>query len=299
MAAASLLLLYMTAFSFLQYASASSGFSATCHPDSAFFLYSLQSQSPLSISPNPPIQVDGSFIEGVLSGKQRIGYTSVLFYASWCPFSRSVVSKFETLSSIFPQVEHLTVEQSSALPSVFSRYGIHSLPAILLVNQTSRVRFRGPEDLQSLVGFYEKNTGFRPIQYLADDQQSSSRSEEESTMKSLMQLSPKEIYSREPYLVFSVLFLCLRIILYVFPGIVLRLRAFWASYVPQLNLQIFGETSQMMGRILQVMDVRRVWTKLRLSKTRNFHERAKSARVWASSLVGETSSAKPSSHGLN
>lgn len=146
-------------------------------------------------------------------------------------------------------------------------------------------------------------SGFGPIQCFADDQQSSSTSEEVSTMKSVMQLSPREIYSREPYLVFSVLFLCLRILLFVFPGILSRLRAFWACYIPHLNLQIFGETSQMMGRILQVIDVRRVWTKLRLSKTRNFHERAKSARVWASSLasvsLGETSSAKPSCQGLN
>ncbi|KAI9121017.1 hypothetical protein K1719_008050 [Acacia pycnantha] len=293
--AASIFLLYMTAFSLLQYASSS----PMCHRDSSLFLYSLESQCPLSISPNLPLQVDGSYIERVLSRKQRIGYISVLFYASRCPFSQGVLPKLETLSSTFPQVEHLVVEQSSTLPSVFSRYGIHSVPAILLVNQTSMIRYHGPKDLLSLVQFYETNTGFGPIQYFEDDQRNSLSSDKNSAIKSLISLSPKEICSREPYLVFSVLFLCLRILLYILPGIVAHLRAFWVSYVPHLNLQIFGETSQVMGRILQVMDVRRMWTKLRLSKTRSFHQQAKSARVWASSLasvsLGETSAARTSS----
>lgn len=43
--------------------------------------------------------------------------------------------------------------------SVFSRYGIHSLPSLLMVNQTSKVQYHGPKDLQSLVQFYEKTTG--------------------------------------------------------------------------------------------------------------------------------------------
>lgn len=61
-------------------------------------------------------QVDGNHIEEVLSRNQRFGYVSVLFYASWCPFSQSLLPKLEKLSSIFPQVEHLVVEQSSTLP---------------------------------------------------------------------------------------------------------------------------------------------------------------------------------------
>ena len=139
-------------------------------------------------------------------------------------------------------------------------------------------------------------SGFKPMQYFEEDQQNSLSTDKNSAIKPLISLSPKEICSRQPYLVFSILFLCLRILLYVLPGMVAHLRTFWVSYVPHLNLQIFGETSQVMGRVLQMMDVRRAWTKLRLSKTRSFHQRAKSARVWASSLtsvsLGETSSAR-------
>ncbi|KAI4350358.1 hypothetical protein L6164_004820 [Bauhinia variegata] len=291
-----LLFLYISVCSFPQSASSSSGSFSMCHPDSAFFRYVLQFQCPLSISPTPPLQVDGNFIETALSDSNKIGYISILFYASWCPFSRSMLSQFETLSSMFPQVEHFALEQSSALPSVFSRYGIHSLPAIVLVNQTSSLRYRGAKDLLSLVQFYERNTGFKRVQYFADDHLSSLRSDEKSAMKSLMSLSLKEVSSREPYLVLSILFICLRILLSVFPVVVSRLRAFWVSYIPHLNLQIFGETSQVMGRVLHAIDVRRIWTKLRLCKTRGFHERARSAQVWASSLasvsLGESSSAR-------
>lgn len=121
-------------------------------------------------------------------------------------------------------------------------------------------------------------------------------SDEHSTMKSLTSFPVKEISSREPYLVLSVLFLCLRIILFVLPKIMSHFQAFWDSYVRHLNVQIFGNTSQVIGRVLNVVDLKRLWTKQRLCKSRNFHERARSARVWASSLasvsLGESSSAR-------
>jgi len=60
--------------------------------------------------------VDGNFIEGVLYTRKRVGYVSVLFYASWCPFSHRILPEFEILSSMFPHVEHVALEQSLALP---------------------------------------------------------------------------------------------------------------------------------------------------------------------------------------
>ncbi|OIW06472.1 hypothetical protein TanjilG_05243 [Lupinus angustifolius] len=277
--------------------------SLLCFPQPSSFLYNLQSQCPFLIQSNPPLQVGGNFIEGVLSGRKSIGHSSILFYASWSPFSRRMLPEFETLSSMFPQVEHLSLELSSALPSLYSKYAIHSLPAILLVNQTSRVRYHGQNNLLPLIEFYERNTGFEASGSIAVGQLRSFASDDNLTMNLMMGLSLKEISSREPYLVFSVLFLCLRILLFVFPKIVSRLRAFWVSYIPHLNMQIFGETSQVMGRVLHAIDVRRIWTKLRLCKTRSFHEKARSAQVWASSLasvsLGKSSSARSSSQGLN
>ncbi|CAL0322802.1 unnamed protein product [Lupinus luteus] len=280
-----LLLIFITSFSFLQSSSAS-------YPS---FLYALQSQCSPIISPNPPLQVDGNFIEGVLSGRKRIGYVSILFYSSSCLFSRGMLPQFESLSSMFPQVEHVAVEQSSTFPSLYSKLGIHSLPAILLVNETSRMRYQGPKNLNSTVQFYERNTGFEASDIIVVGELSSLPSDEHAIIEPLLGLSPKEISNREPYLAFSLLFLCLRVLLFVFPKIMLRLQAFWFSYVPQLNLQIFGETSQVIERVRNLIDVRRIWTKLRLCKTRNFHERARSVRVWASSLASVSLGKSPSS----
>lgn len=274
MATSLILLLFFTCLSFLP-----SSDSYPSSPPSASFLYDLQSQCSLVITPDPPLQVDGNFVEEVLSGRKRVGYVSILFYASWCPFSHRMLPEFETLSSMFPQVEHVELKQSSALPSLFSKYGIHSLPAILLVNQTSRVRYHGPNNLNSLVEFYERNTGLEVRDKVVVGHISNLMSYEHSAMRGF---SLREISNREPYLALSILFLCLRIILFVFPTITSRLQAFWTSYVPHLELQIFG---QVMERVLNVIDIKRIWTKLRLCKTRNFHERARSAKVWASSLA--------------
>ncbi|QCD94228.1 hypothetical protein DEO72_LG5g2309 [Vigna unguiculata] len=240
--------------------------------------------------------VDGNFLDGVLSARKSVEYISILFYASWCPFSQKMLPQFETLSSMFPQIEHLIIEQSSALPSLFSRYGIHNLPAILLVNQTSVLRYHGPNNLLPVSEFYERNTGIAAIINVVDQPSSMTMTSDENSAMNLFGLSLNETWSRDPYLVFSVLFLCLRLLLFVFPKIVSRLRAFWVSCIPHLNLQIFGETSQVMGRVLQVIDVRRIWNRLRLCKIRIFQERARSARAWASSLasvsLGESSSAR-------
>ncbi|KAM2565113.1 hypothetical protein TB1_007784 [Malus domestica] len=245
-------------------------------------------------------RVDGNFLDRALASQQRTDYSAVLFYASWCPLSCTMYPTFEKLSFMFPQVEHLAIEESSALPSVFSRYGIHSFPSILLVNQTSMMRYHGPKNLSLLAQFYQKTTGLEPVQYFDGDHTVSLNIREKSIIQSMSDMSLREISRREPFLAFATLFLCLRVLLYIFPKVLTRLQAFWVLYVPHFNLGIFGETSQIMGRILHMVDVRRIWTKLRLCKTRNFHKGAKNARVWASSLtsvsLGKSSSARSSTN---
>lgn len=97
--------------------------------------------------------------------------------------------------------------------------------------------------------------------------------------------SMKELFIKEPYLLLSVMFLFLKACLYSFPGIISQLMALWFAYIPHLNLEIFGESRQLLGRALHMIDVKRVWSKLKLCKSRNFHKGAFSARVWASSLA--------------
>lgn len=142
--------------------------------------------------------------------------------------------------------------------------------------------------------------GLEPVEYFSEDQPSCSGSDEDILLP-WNGSSLSDILMKEPFLVFSVLFLCLRAFLYFFPEMLSRLTALWVAYVPHLNLGIFGESSQLFWRVLHLIDVKRVWSKLKLCKTRNFHKGAKSARVWASSLasvsLGETPSARSSPSG--
>lgn len=65
-------------------------------------------------------QVDGDSLDRLMMSLNRGGnaaYMSVLFYASWCPFSRPLRPKFDILSSMFPQIHHLALDHSQALPS--------------------------------------------------------------------------------------------------------------------------------------------------------------------------------------
>lgn len=128
-------------------------------------------------------------------------------------------------------------------------------------------------------------SGLKPIPYYNDDELLTI----ESVGKPIIQLpktsSPNNILKSEPLLTFSFVFICLRIAIVKLPRVLYHLNNLWRSYIPHLNLEIFGETRQLMGRILHMFDIRRAWAKLRLCKTKNFHTGARNARVWASSLA--------------
>ncbi|XP_077210228.1 5'-adenylylsulfate reductase-like 7 [Tasmannia lanceolata] len=283
------LLLCISAISALGLASASSLYP----PESVLFLNVIQSQCPLSITPSAPSKVDGEFLDRALRSGEKNGYTSILFYASWCPFSLRARSTFDVLSSMFPQITHLMVEESSVMPVIFSRYRVYSLPSIIIANGTSRVNHYGSKDLDSLIHFYKNITGLDPVKYFAEDQPSSLGSEKPLL---LWDGSPREILTREPYLVLSLLFLFLKAFIHFFPSILSRLKAFWVLlYVWYLNLGFFGETKLLLERGLHVINIKRAWDKLRLCKTRNFQNGAKKARVWASLAsvsLGESSSTR-------
>uniref|UniRef100_A0A3Q7E7M8 Thioredoxin domain-containing protein n=1 Tax=Solanum lycopersicum TaxID=4081 RepID=A0A3Q7E7M8_SOLLC len=240
-------------------------------------------------------KTDGESLDKALRSSQKDEVTAILFYASWCPFSTDVKLKFGALSSMFPQIRHVMVEQSKATPSVFSRYGVHSFPSILIVTQTSRVRYHGQKDLPSLVNFYKRTTGLHPMVEVTESQ-ITYKADGRKAFQKWKGSSLKELSSTEPYLALSVAFLLFRASLYFFPGLVTRVVALWAAYIPHLNMGIFGDSRQILGRVFHVIDPKRAWSKLKLCKTRNFHKGARNARVWASSLtsvsLGETSAAR-------
>ncbi|KAF3643044.1 putative importin-5-like isoform X1 [Capsicum annuum] len=295
-----LLLLLLLAYLFAAFGYTNS--QSVCGIQPYNFLYDLRSQSPIGISfPSPLLlQANGESLDKALRSSQKDEVTAILFYALWCPFSADVKSKFGTLSSMFPQIRHVMVEQSKALPSVFSRYGVHSFPSVLIVTRTARVRYHGRKDLHSLVNFYKRTTGLDPVIDVTESQ-IAYKADGRKAFQRWKGSSLKELLSSEPYLVLSVAFLLFRASVYFLPGLVARAVALWAAYIPHLNMGIFGDSRQLLGRVFHVMNPKRAWNKLKLCKTRNFHKGARNARVWASSLtsvsLGETSAARVSPSG--
>ncbi|CAA0403356.1 unnamed protein product [Arabidopsis thaliana] len=259
-----------------------------CNHEFEVFRSVIEQKCPLSLYTSPPIEVDGDLLDKIMDANHGNAYTSILFYASRCPFSRAVRPKFDVLSSMFPHITHLIVEQSQALPSVFSRYGIHSLPSILMVNETMKMRYHGQKDLASLIQFYKETTGLKPVQYVDEGEPTSLDTDGNLITWLHNGSSIREVAEREPYMVLALMFLSLKLAILIFPIMGSRLKTLWALYVPHLSLGILGETSQLFGRALHMIDVRRLWIKLRLAKTRNFQERAKNAL--ASVSLGKSSS---------
>ncbi|KAF8049989.1 hypothetical protein N665_2080s0007 [Sinapis alba] len=91
--------------------------------------------------------------------KNKCEYVALLFYASWCPFSRSFTPTFDLISSLYSSIPHFAIKESSVKPSTLSKYGVHGFPTLLLMNSTMRSRYRGNRMLDSLVAFYRDVTG--------------------------------------------------------------------------------------------------------------------------------------------
>ncbi|KAG6411872.1 hypothetical protein SASPL_124525 [Salvia splendens] len=269
--------------------------SSICQLDSVPFLHDLNSQCPFT-GPftSSPFQVNGEALDKAIASIRKNEYMAVLFYAPWCPFSSIFKPRFSILSSMYPQIKHVMIEQSSAMP----RYGIHSVPSLLIVNQTTRIRHHGSKDLQSLVSFYKITTGLDQVVDIAEETH-----RHEEAFQVWDGASLKETLLSEPYLVLSLVFVLSRAFLYFFPEIVSDLSALWVACIPHLNLGILGESRQLLSHALQLIDVTRILSKLKICKTRNFHERARNARVWASSLasvsLGETSSSSRTAEAVN
>ncbi|KAI7728006.1 hypothetical protein M8C21_006073, partial [Ambrosia artemisiifolia] len=229
-------------------------------------------QCPTVIVYSWPVEMSWESVDKVLSSNQTNAYVAILFYASWCPFSRDMRPKFDALSSMYPQIKHVTVEQSSISPIVFSRYGLRGVPSIMITNRTTTMIFLGPKYLYLLAHFYQKATGLKPVMDLTKDPISFPENKSR-TAESHNKL--KNIVSTEPYLVFSLLFIFSKALLYLYPNILSNITALWHTFIPRLNLAIFGESRQLLGRVLQFVDFKRAFGGLKLTR---------SARAWPSSL---------------
>ncbi|MCO5606096.1 hypothetical protein L7F22_060283 [Adiantum nelumboides] len=75
--------------------------------------------NPLYLDIAPGVaEVNGTTLERVLNILQtkQDAYAAILFYANWCPFSRTLRPLFETLASTFPGIYHIAVEDTAIQP---------------------------------------------------------------------------------------------------------------------------------------------------------------------------------------
>nr|ABK24398.1 unknown [Picea sitchensis] len=253
-------------------------------------------------------ELDAVSLEAAFDILQRSSntYIAVLFYASWCPFSKQCRPVFNVLSSMFPTIHHVAVEESASKP----RYGVHSFPALFLQNQTSRVRYHGSRKLDSILHFYENITGIKSISPDFATQASGSSLRGLDRVKDVENgvhcpyswaKSPEKLLQQDTYLILAILFLVLRMLHFLFPKVLIWLKRVWKRHVWPVNGAILRENHPtFIEQILYIFNVNRIKTSLKLCKGRNFQEGAMNARAWASKSLasvslGEGSSSKVAS----
>eukprot|EP00252_Welwitschia_mirabilis_P018415 TRINITY_DN4093_c0_g2_i1.p1 TRINITY_DN4093_c0_g2~~TRINITY_DN4093_c0_g2_i1.p1 ORF type:complete len:325 (+),score=38.88 TRINITY_DN4093_c0_g2_i1:386-1360(+) len=221
-------------------------------------------------------------------------YMAVLFYASWCPFSKSFRSLYDHLSALYPNIHHVAVEEAGIMPSVLSRFGVHSFPSLFLLNQTTRIQYhRRKDSLPLLLDFYSETTGNSLPDILFMDTDARTYLDSLSPMfanhnglevfRYSFEMTLKQALYEEPYLVAAVLFLILRVLIYLYPKVRMLVRHSWLSGIWHWNMALLRElTLPLLKRTLNIFNLKRVWSRFKFSKRRNFQEGAKNARVWAS-----------------
>lgn len=162
-------------------------------------------------------------------------YVAVLFYASWCPFSRSFRPSFLTLSSSYPSIPHFAVKESAVRPSILSKYGVHGFPTLFLLNSKMRVRYHGNRSFESLSTFYNEVTGFQ-IKSLDKTSRDKTRhvlkhekhksSEQESWSFSWAR-SPQNLLRQETYLALATTFVLFRLLYLFYPTLLVFARFTW------------------------------------------------------------------------
>jgi hypothetical protein len=91
--------------------------------------------------------------------------------------------------------------------------------------------------------------------------------------------SIRETIKSEPYLAFSIMFICLRIFLFLFQKFFAVIKGFWMQYFRHINLGVLAKLTQLLECVPHAVDVRKIWSKWRVMVG------LKNAKIWASSLA--------------
>ncbi|VVB11743.1 unnamed protein product [Arabis nemorensis] len=227
--------------------------------------------------------------------KEKCDYVALLFYASWCPFSRSFRPSFDVIASLYSSIPHFAIKESSVKPSTLSKYGVHGFPTLLVLNSTMRARYRGTRMLDSLVSFYSDVTGIEKLDKTSLERSVSvphlgnQYNTEPENCPFTWARSPENMLRQETYLTLAIVFVLLRLLHLIFPTLVVFMKFTWRGIAQNMRLEsLLEQTVGFLSRAVQLcMHLKEP------CKRSNLQGGAMNARAWASLAtvsIGDSSS---------
>ncbi|KAK9096271.1 hypothetical protein Sjap_021768 [Stephania japonica] len=225
--------------------------------------------------------------------ERRHEYVAVLFYASWCPFSRNLKPTFTVLSSLFPSIRHFAVEESAIRPSILSKYGVHGFPTIFLLNSRMRARYHGSRTIDSLVDFYGNVTGIKSLSFGKSSLEKLRKSSNIAKVKDTKQencpfswaRSPENLLQQERYLELASIFILLRLLYILLPKVVEHAQYAWRPQLTNVNfMNLWWHFLSCLDRAVDACKTLKDRCKLR-----NLHSRAKNVKAWVSKSLASVS----------
>ncbi|KAK4352396.1 hypothetical protein RND71_027914 [Anisodus tanguticus] len=224
--------------------------------------------------------IQSSYVGGIIQGdelslqralnmihRNTHDYVALLFYASWCPFSRSFKPKFSIMSSLFPSIPHFAIEESAVKPSL-----------------------SGPLKLQHT---FKYETGFQSASVdttsLGKTGCSSNHlklhgSEQENCPFSWAR-SPENLLQQETYLALATLFVLMKVLYKIFPALRKIAQIGWEGCVLHIRLRSLWELPLLyLNRAVQLCNSLKD-----PCKRSNLQEGAMNAKAWASKSLASVS----------
>ncbi|KAK9134251.1 hypothetical protein Syun_013581 [Stephania yunnanensis] len=220
-------------------------------------------------------------------------YVAVLFYASWCPFSKAIRPTLSVLSSLYPSVCHLAVEESSVRPRTLGRYRVHGFPTLVLFNSTLRWRYHGSRTIDSFVEFYSDVTGMFPAPLKLADFEVHAKPPNSVKLGGRDREScpfpwawfPNNVLDQEGYLRLATIFVLLRVIYLFHPILLACAMTLWRRHIRNRSLVNLWECPlTYFKKVLQVFCALK-----EPCRKSNLQGGALNAGVWASKSLASVS----------
>lgn len=250
--------------------------------------------------------IQSSYMAGVIQGdelslqralnmihRNTHDYVALLFYASWCPFSRSFRPKFSIMSSLFPSIPHFAIEESAVKPSTLSKYGVHGFPTLFLLNSTMRMRYHGSRSLDSVIEFYGVTTGFQSASVDATSLGKTGCSSNHLKLHGSDQencpfswaRSPENLFQQETYLALATAFVLMKVLYKILPALRKIAQNGWESCILHIRIRSLWELPLLyLNRAVQLCNSLK-----EPCKRSNLQEGAMNAKAWASKSLASVS----------